>query len=460
MRNDSADLRFAASLVGRPAHEVLSCNVPPDAIGDAKAAALYGAVVAVAGRVAEPTADDVIAELEERGRLATLGSAEEVHVLAALYALEAPESLRTAVLRGACLRVAAEAGARLLASANTGRVEEATAGLAVALQDVQRFQGSQRAEPMLHVNEHLEQLVELLAEYASGKRDVPNLADLGPLSVALGNPQPGSLVVIGGFSHAGKSFLMQHLEARYHERGIATLRLSLEDPDSVNRPRLASEMAGVSFSLANPTKRDAIEMLQHLGAHLNAANRRVARVVHTPESRDIYALLRDMRRGVRVVFVDYAQIVSVPNAYDSRAAVAATVGMLKAEAIRLGVTLVLGSQLRKPGNVGANHEPTPHDLKDASELHHASEVLVLCWREGHEINGTYRKFRLARIAKDKLTGSDGFAWMVDGPGGVVTRVVPVTRDEEGRIVEVEQEQSRPATAHEIYGNHSRSDFDG
>jgi replicative DNA helicase len=275
-------------------------------------------------------------------------------------------------------------------------------------------------------------------------------------------------VVIGGFSHAGKSFLMQHMEARYHAAGIGTLRLSLEDPDAVNRPRLASELAGVSFSLANPSRAQAVEMLRYLGEHLNASSRRVPRIVHSPESRDIYALLRDMRRGAeeygcRVVFVDYAQIVSVPNAFDSRAAVAATVGMLKSEAMRLGVTLVLGSQLRKPGNVGANHEPSPHDLKDASELHHASEVLILCWREGHDIpdgrGGTeYRKMRLARIAKDKLTGTDGFAWMVDGPGGVVTEVAEVVRNKEGVPERVHEEKPRAFAAHEIYGNRGARDF--
>lgn len=456
MRNDSPEIRFAASLVGRPSHETLAATVPPDAIADERAAALYHAAVSVAARTAEPTAEDVIAELEERGKLALVGGAEEVQVLGALYALEAPERLRGAVLRGASLRVASEAGARLLAASNTGRLEDATAGLASALQEVQRFAGAEKSAPMLHVNEHLEQLVELLSAYASGKIEIPRLADLGPLSTALGNPQPGALVVIGGFSHAGKSFLMQHMEARYHEAGIGTLRLSLEDPDSVNRPRLASELAGVSFSLANPSRSDALEMLRYLGQHLVAANRRVPRIVHSPESRDVYAILRDMRRGAeehgcRVVFVDYAQIVSVPEARDARAQVAAVVGMLKAEAMRLGVTLVLGSQLRKPGNVGANHEPSPHDLKDASELHHAAEVLVLCWREGHGEGHDYRKYRLARIAKDKLTGADGFAWMVDGPGGVVTRIAKVKRTQSGEIEEIEPERARPATAYEIYG---------
>jgi replicative DNA helicase len=455
MRNDSPDLRYAASLIGRPAHTVAACSVPPEAIGDARAAALYTAVVVCCSRTSEPAAEDVIAELEERGSLATVGGAEEVHILAALHGSEDPETTRRALLREAERRTAQEAGSALLAAARQGTLGDAVSGLQSALQAVQRFGLAQRAAPMLHVAEHLEQLVELLAAYASGAKRVPRLADLGPLTQALGNPQPGAMVVIGGFSHAGKSFLMQFLEGAYHAIGIGTLRLSLEDPDAVNRSRLASEFGGVSFSLANPTQYEAQEMLRYLGRHLNGnLDRSTPRLVHAPESRDIHAILRDIRRGAqeygaKVVFVDYAQIVDVPQAPDSRHAVAATVGALKAEAMRLGVTLVLGSQLRKPPSATGHYEPTPHDLKDASELHHAAEVLILCWRERHE-NRTYR---LARVAKDKLTGSDAFAWMVDGPGGVVTRIASVARGMDG----APEEQGEPAPA--VNRNDFRDDHD-
>jgi replicative DNA helicase len=160
------------------------------------------------------------------------------------------------------------------------------------------------------------------------------------------------------------------------------------------------------------------------------------RLVHTPDSRDVYAVMRAMRRGVeehgcRVVFVDYAQIVSVPHTNDARATVAATVSLLKSEAMRLGATLVLGSQLRKPAHSDGNAEPSAHDLKDASELHHAADVLLLCWREGYGPEEKPRQYRLTRVAKDKITGTSALALCIAGPGGVVDRVVEMRRRDDG-----------------------------
>jgi replicative DNA helicase len=170
-------------------------------------------------------------------------------------------------------------------------------------------------------------------------------------------------------------------------------------------------------------------------------SRGTPRLVHTPDSRDVYAVMRAMRRGVeehgcRVVFVDYAQIVSVPHTNEARASVAATVSLLKSEAMRLGVTLVLGSQLRKPAHSDANAEPTAHDLKDASELHHAAEVLLLCWREDHGTEEKPEFCRIVRVAKDKISGTNCVALTVTGPGGVVDRVVEMRRDKNGKPEEV------------------------
>jgi replicative DNA helicase len=178
----------------------------------------------------------------------------------------------------------------------------------------------------------------------------------------------------------------------------------------------------------------------------------------------VYAVMRAMRRGVeergcRVVFVDYAQIVSVPHTNEARASVATTVSLLKSEAMRLGATLVLGSQLRKPSHGDQNAEPSPHDLKDASELHHAAEVLVLCWREDHGTDEKPEFSRLARIAKDKFTGTSSVSMCVTGPGGVVERISPFQRDAEGKPVEVREPPPPAPTAFEIYGNHGKGAFD-
>jgi hypothetical protein len=441
----TVELRYVASLIGKPAPEVIASAAPAEALSEPAAIALFQAVISAVSKRSEPTPEDVVAELEERGTTRTVGGAHQVPVLAAMYGHERPAALLPEVLREAERRSLVEASRTLAEAAERGTLGGGSAALIQALQNVQRFSASSGSEPLMDSADHLQDLVARLSDYAEGRKQAPPQADVGPMTPALGWPTPQTLTVIGGFSHSGKSFLMQYLERAYTAAGVGTMRLSLEDGNLVNQARIAAEYAGDGFQVRHPSQQVAKQLLAKLVAgtgDLNTAFRRVPRIVHTPRVRDVGSLLGLMRRGVtergvQVVFVDYAQEVNVDGADDTRSKVATAVAALKSEAIRLGVQVVLGSQLRKPSTGGKNYEPSPHDLKDASELHHAAEVLILCWREDVKVHGASRVVRLGRIAKDKLTGTGGFFWMQEGEGGVVQRVVPVRRGN-GDALEVEE----------------------
>lgn len=444
MLDKSPEMRFLGALLDKPAHEIAMAAVPPEAFSEGRASALYQALLATAGKRSDVRAEDVVAELAERGKLQLVGGAEAVHTLAALHADEPIDAVRREVLREASRRAVQETGLRIHALARDGKMGDAFETLQGAMETVQRFDGAQGSKPWMHVADHLEQFAEQLADIATGKVQSPPTAQLGALTRPLGQPRPGTLVVVGGFSHAGKSFLMQHLEPAYHFAGYPTLRLSLEDGNSVNRPRLVAEVGRFSLSSPLPDRYEAGKALEALLAGLNsgksAISRDVPRLLETPDSRDLQAILRRIRSavvemGVRVVFVDYVQEIDVPSARDPRERIMKAVSALKLEAIRLGITIVLGSQLRKPPAGAKLYEPRPEDLKEASELHHAAEVLILCWREeGHtDERGRPCHVRLGRVRKDKLTGSYPFFQMVEGVGGAVDDLVLVQRGEGSRI---------------------------
>lgn len=436
----SAQTRFVGALIGKPAHDVTMSAVPPEAFSEPASAALYQAIHGAASQRSEPTADDVVAELEERGRLAAVGGAEHVHMLAALWSAEDLVAVRRDVLREASRRTAQEAGLRLAALARGGRMGDALSGLQEAMQAVQRFDGADGQEPLLHAADHLERLALRLEGISRGTVVPLPTADLGPLSRPIGQLRPGTLVVIGGYSHAGKSFLMQHLEAGYHRAKYATLRLSLEDADAVTESRLLAEVGRFDLSSPFPDSYEATQALGHLlrglGGGAGAVDRTVPRLVVTPDSKDLGHVLRVMRRaanehGVKAVFVDYAQEIAVPGADDIRDRVAKAVSAMKLEAIRLGITVFLGSQLRKPPANVKNYEPNPNDLKDASELHHAAEVLILCFKRARkDAYGTWSSDRIGKVFKDKLTGSYPEFVMRSGVGGVVDSLIPVDSQRE------------------------------
>lgn len=430
----SPQLRYVGALIGKPSHDVTMAAVPPEALSDKRAAVLYQAILGAASKRSEPTVDDVVAELEERGKLADAGGADGVAILGAMWAAEPIDATRRDVLREASRRAAQEAGSRLASLAATGRMGDALGALQEAMQAVQRFDGADREEPLLHAADHLARLTDRLGKLARGEILPLPTADLGPLSRSIGQLRAGTLIVIGGYSHAGKSFLMQYLEVGYHRAKYPTLRLSLEDFDPVTEARLLAEVGGFDLSSPYPSAYEAAQAQSHLlrGLNASATDRAVPRLIVTPDSKDLQHILRVMRRAVnehavKAVFIDYAQEIAVPGADDTRDRIAKAVSAIKLEAIRLGIAVFLGSQLRKPPAQIKNYEPTPNDLKDASELHHAAEVLILCFKRARKEQNRVYHDRIGKVFKDKLTGSYPEFMMRSGIGGVVDGLVPVLK---------------------------------
>jgi hypothetical protein len=91
--------------------------------------------------------------------------------------------------------------------------------------------------------------------------------------------------------------------------------------------------------------------------------------------------------------------------------------MLKAHAKRLGIALILLSQLTMPANGEAAREPTKHDLKESRDLTNAAEWVVVMWREddndGAEVH--------CKLAKSK-NGNVGARWRVARVRGKLVEV--------------------------------------
>ncbi len=428
MLSVSPEMLFCATLCEATQHDVVSSAIPPEALSELPAQNLYQAALTVAAKHSQVTTARIIEELEERGVLGATGGAEAISVLVALHGREDRKNARDGLLRAATRRLTSEVGRDLVVAAAEGRMADGVAELEGALQTVQRFAGAQHAAPFKSARDHLLSLSAQLATILQKPDEQPPRADLGVLSRPLGTPKPGTMVVVGGYSHAGKSHLFQWLERKYVDAGLTTLRLSLEDADPITEQRLGAEFSGWDYSDLWRSPDRLSQQLNGRIATLRASDLD-RRLIVTPENRELSYLLRDMRRakeehGVSVVFVDFIQEVQVPEARDLRMAIIRAVGMLKQEAIRLGLTLFIGSQFRKPPTTDPTYEPTPHDLKEASELYHSSDVLLLLWKTEKSDGGSRR---LGKVAKDKLTGSYPRFEMRTGVGGVVSHLLPMDK---------------------------------
>ena len=126
----------------------------------------------------------------------------------------------------------------------------------------------------------------------------------------------------------------------------------------------------------------------------------------------IYEIIDTMRmlvldRGCEVVTVDYAQCLHGVDANSDHAALKRMVGMLKSAAERLGVPLILTSQIKRGDD--PDREPAMYDLKEGGDLEIKSEYVVMLWR-GKPVPGGPLSARIhAKLAKSKV-GGVGLRW--------------------------------------------------
>lgn len=256
---------------------------------------------------------------------------------------------------------------------------------------------------------------------------------LEKLAEAIGSLPVGSVTVIAGNTSVGKSsYTLEMLLACAH-RGVGAGLISLEDPEEVTGSRLIATVSGVSSSRIQrrafgegdfPAMMRTVPAMAELGEKLLFAD-----CMGGNELDVCAAMSRMAARGAKVVAVDYiGELESSKPQQDRRNEIRWLLKRLKSHAKRLGVALVVVSQLARPKDKNPNAEPTKHDLKEAGDLENSAEVVILLWRD---IEHDFAPVNV-KIGKSKIGGT-GARWLMqremrDKSG----------RLSSGRLVEVDQ----------------------
>lgn len=414
----SATRLYLAQLINAPSREVQRTALPSEAFQGGERD-IYRAVRAVAADHPVVTMEAVIAELREAGRLDAAGGHDHVDALTDLLGAHTLDGARVEVVADATKRILTDAARASHSLATASKSREASEAMRTALRAVEAMQGAGNGVALKSERQHFTAWMEKLRSGDS----IPFNVELGALS-QIGAVFPGALGLIYGFSQAGKSFVMQWLERRYLDAGHATLRVSCEDPEHVIAGRLVSERTGASAmdggaSLTN----DMTRRISAACAGINESWDRRYVVEHEPDVTAICATIRTaaIDHGVRVVFVDYAQLLRMAGHMSEEGQerqISHSTAMLKDVSKEVGVMLWLGSQVTvrdpKPGKV---YVPSPFDLKGARSLYEMAELALAVWKVDDET-------RLAEVQKNKITGQLPKARVMVGPGGVVTGMEP------------------------------------
>lgn len=217
---------------------------------------------------------------------------------------------------------------------------------------------------------------------------------LGSLDDIIGGFRPGKLVVVAGRPSMGKTALATHILTSMSGPELPCTLLSLEMTRAEIMQRILARLAGVdSRDIQSARGRDA-EMVAQLKRYRGEVRRMQLRIVDTcgrsqSGGRTLNYMMAVIRRhvyeyGVRVVCVDYLQLLDIPGNRESRAfRVQQMTAAFKALALELGICIVIVCQLNRELSRRSDTRPQMSDLRESGAIEQDADVILLVHRPAY-----------------------------------------------------------------------------
>ncbi|HEY9369104.1 replicative DNA helicase [Streptomyces sp.] len=208
------------------------------------------------------------------------------------------------------------------------------------------------------------------------------LADLDVLTG--GGFSPGRLVIIGARPGVGKTTVGQGFaRAAAITNKIPTLFTSLEmGEDEILEGILAAECRVPLNHISTGTTSDA-----DAARLLNATARLAESPLYVDDATDVSlpslrGQVRNLVRtvGLRMVVVDYLQLMQAPKAENRQVAVSALSRGLKLMAKEFGITVVVLCQLNRASEQRSDKRPTIADLRESGAIEQDADMVILLHR--------------------------------------------------------------------------------
>jgi replicative DNA helicase len=385
--SSTLERQYVSTLLTLPALLTADTRLEDDDITDAEARAVYRAIVSLTTSGRRVTRAAVKVWLAQHARM------EAVPDLGAIEPEIAPlvEALRR-IAKCRRMTAATERVAELLRGQKLDLAKAAIGELTMELADAGK-------------TEQTYSMPELLKHALT---TVKSEAGTFGATIATGQPTldaayrltPGSLLTIGASTNVGKSTTIMTWLYDMASKGIPVGLVSVEDPAEDWGVKALGAMAGVAPS-SIWRGRVSAEESRALVASIDQARDYPLSFSYVADRR-IDGVLGRMeylatQHGARVIAVDYLQAISHRPGKDIRQRIDSTLEELISTAGRLGVALILASQLSRPGKGDEFREPHVIDLKESGSIENRSQCVVLLWRESSDSNAPI----LGKIAKAK-----------------------------------------------------------
>jgi replicative DNA helicase len=223
--------------------------------------------------------------------------------------------------------------------------------------------------------------------------------------------QPGEITIIGAKSGVGKTSLLIQSAIANASEGIPVLLFSLEMTRHQILRRILCAVSGVPFPRVRDTRWASDQDMQALTKAAMHIEKWPLHIVDsagiTIEKITATARLAIRRHGMKLVGVDYVQIVNAPGR-DERLRVAAISRGLTRLAKDEQVPVVVLSQLARPDRSNANRRPVMSDLRESSQLENDAHCVVLVHRELDEVSGRLKSEGELIVAKQRSGETGAF----------------------------------------------------
>ncbi len=220
---------------------------------------------------------------------------------------------------------------------------------------------------------------------------------------------PGQLLVLGAQTNVGKTTALATWALRLAQ-GSKTRRqasvglISVEDSAvDLGAKWMGQTVKESPEKLFFGTADDRARILARFKKEHDAGAADVPLFFSDVVDRSLDSVLMDMshmksKHGVEVIMIDYLQALQLPSgSRDIRTGMNQILGQLIAQAGRLGVALILASQLSRPPKDKPHREPTKHDLKESGDVENRAQAIVMLWRdEQGQVWGKVDKVKQAR----------------------------------------------------------------
>lgn len=238
----------------------------------------------------------------------------------------------------------------------------------------------QNVENTIHVQKVIEDVFTIIV---NNRNNVNQFTGLGtgftPLDRHTGGLQPGDLVVVAGETSNGKTAFAVNLAVNTAELGNGVGIFSLEMTNRQNVSRMLATRSAVSAK--------GILMYKLSDPELEKITNSAGQIMQLPiwfddtSSYQIDRLLEAIRamvirHGVRLVVIDYLQLVKGSVKLAKQDQVAEIANELKRLAKSLNIPIVLLSQLSR----GDNPKPTLSRLKGSGDIENAADLVIFVMR--------------------------------------------------------------------------------